>query len=86
MKSLNNRKQVQSDFLKRVERLCGEDVANQTGMTPATLHSELEKARELLRDANQLLWDGLRNGNELVPFPTRSKVDEITTFLNEGKK
>lgn len=47
---------------------------------------ELEKARELLKDANQLLWDGLRNGNELVPFPTRSKVDEITTFLNEGKK
>lgn len=28
MKSLNNRKQVQSDFLKRVERLCGEDMAN----------------------------------------------------------
>lgn len=26
MKSLNNRKQVQSDFLKRVERLCGRDV------------------------------------------------------------
>lgn len=27
MKSLNNRKQVQSDFLKRVERLCGEEMA-----------------------------------------------------------
>ena len=26
MKSLNNRKQVQSDFLKRVERLCGEEI------------------------------------------------------------
>ena len=25
--SLNNRRQVQSDFLKRVERLCGYDVA-----------------------------------------------------------
>ncbi len=26
-KSLNNRRQVQSDFLKRVERLCGQVVA-----------------------------------------------------------
>jgi hypothetical protein len=29
MRSLNNTRQVQSDYLKRVERLCGEEMAEE---------------------------------------------------------
>jgi len=35
-KSLNNTKQVQSDYLKRVERLCGERVASELNITILT--------------------------------------------------
>jgi len=38
MKSLNNRKQVQSDLLKRVERLCGIEVTGMVHMSINTYH------------------------------------------------
>ncbi len=56
------------------------NVTNQTGMTPATLQSELEKAKELIKESEQVLVK-IRNDKNTGIIPTQSFINKLTAFL-----
>ena len=60
MKSLNNTRQVQSDYLKRVERLCGNEVANMVNNSiNAYRHCFKEMPNEVLKSHYRSLASGI---------------------------
>ena len=61
------------------------NVANQTGMTPATLQAELEKAKELIKEAKETIDWCLENlhkphTSDHFNIPVNT-LNELTTFL-----
>jgi len=60
MRSLNNTRQVQSDYLKRVERLCGFTVANQTNAWIRSYYAWYNKLpNEVLKSHYRSLASGI---------------------------